>query len=230
MRKYVEIEVEERNQLGRTSAKQLRRKGLVPGIVYGGNRPSVPIIINSNRIQEILKSESGINTIFLLRLKGKDAKRHVMIRDFQRDPVTESFLHTDFIRILMDEKVEVSVPVKLEGIPEGVKNQGGILDFILREVRVSCLPTNIPEHLMAEVTSLLIGDSVKVSDLPRDENVEFLTPGEQALVVVSPPVKEEEPAEPAAEEEEEAKEPEVIQKGKAAEGEPEKEERKEGKS
>ena len=228
MRKYVEIEVEERSNLGRTPAKRMRRKGLIPGIVYGGKRPPVPITIDSSRIQEILKSESGINTIFLLRLKGKGAKRHVMIRDFQRDPVTESFVHTDFIRILMDEKVEISVPVKLEGIPEGVKNQGGILDFILRDIRVSCLPSHIPEHLVADVTSLLIGDSAKVSDLPWDENLEILTPADQPLAVVSPPVKEEEPAEPAAEEE--AKEPEVIQKGKAAEGEPEKEEPKEGKS
>lgn len=216
MKQYMEIEVEERTTLGRSGARQIRRAGLLPGIVYGGKRKNVSIVIDPKRIQDLLHSESGMNTIFLLSLKGRGAKRHVMIRDFQRDPVTGELLHADFIRILMDEKVEVAVPVHIEGTAEGVKNQGGLLDFILREVRISCLPVNIPEHLVADVTALEIGDSLKVGDLPLGEDVQLLTAEDQPVVVISPPVKEKVEVEEAAAEEE-AAEPEVIQKGKAEE-------------
>jgi large subunit ribosomal protein L25 len=216
MKEYLEIEVEERTQLGRSGARQARRQGLVPGVVYGGKRQTVPVLIDSKRIQGLLSSESGMNTIFMLNLKGKGAKRHVMIRDFQRDPVTNDLVHADFIRILMDEKVEVAVPVHIAGIAEGVKNQGGLLDFVMRDIRISCLPSQIPEHFVADVTALEIGDSVKVEDLARDAGLQILTPGDQTVVVISPPVKEQDEVEEAAEDAE-AAEPEVIQKGKVAE-------------
>ncbi|MBI4161382.1 MAG: 50S ribosomal protein L25 [Acidobacteria bacterium] len=214
MKEIREIEVEERGRLGRSGARVLRRQGLLPGIVYGGGRPVVPIAIDPRRVQAILQSESGMNTILLLRLRGKDAKRHVMIRDYQRDPVTSRLVHADFVRILMDEKVEVSVRVQLQGTAEGVRIQEGVLDFVLREIRVSCLPAEIPESIQAEVTSLKLGDSLLVADLPRGEGVQFLTPLDQVVVVVSPPIKEEVVPEAAAVEG--PREPEVIQKGKAA--------------
>ena len=215
MKEFLEIEVEERKGLGRPASRQIRRQGLIPGIVYGGKRPPVPISIDPKRLQELLVTETGRNTIFLLRLKGKDAKRHAMIKELQRDPVTSLPIHTDFIRILLDERVEVAVPVQIQGEAEGVRMQEGILDFIVRQVRVSCLPTKIPEKFIADVTALKIGDSIKVADLQQEEDVEILESPDQAVAVISAPLKEIVEEEAAAEEE--AQEPEVISKGKPAE-------------
>ena len=216
MREFLEIEVEERTGLGRPASRKVRRLGLIPGIVCGGKRPPVPISMDPKRLQALLDTETGRNTIFLLRLKGKDAKRHAMIKELQRDPVTSYPIHTDFIRILLDEMVEVAVPIQIQGEAEGVRLQDGILDFIVREVRVSCLPTSIPEKFTADVTSLKIGESVKIAELHHEDDVAILDSPDQVVAVVSPPIQEK-VEEVAAPEEEEDKEPEVIAKGKPAE-------------
>ena len=140
-----------------------------------------------------------------------------MIKEYQVDPVKGSLLHADFVRIQMDEVIEVEVPVQVTGEAAGVKLDGGILEHVTRQVRVSCLPADIPEHITIDVTPLKIGDALRVSDLPKSDRYRMLTEADQTLVVVSPPAKEEvvapvaeaAPAAPA--------EPEVIRKGKAAE-------------
>ena len=211
------VEVKSRGDLGKNASRRLRSEGQIPAIVYGARKEPVPIVVDPKKILEILRSESGVNTIFQLSLAEKEARRHVMIKEYQVDPVKGNLIHADFVRIQMDEVIEVDVPLQVTGEAAGVKLDGGILEHVTRQVRVSCLPGDIPEHITIEVTPLKIGDALRVSDLPKSDRYRILTETDQTLVVVSPPAKEETavpvveaaPAAPA--------EPEVIKKGKAVE-------------
>ncbi|PYS95219.1 MAG: 50S ribosomal protein L25 [Acidobacteria bacterium] len=212
------VEVRSREALGKNEARRLRRQGLIPAIVYGDKKEPRAVAVDPRSILEIIHSESGANTIFQLNLTGQEARRHVMIKEYQVDPVKGSLLHADFVRIQMDAVIEVEVPVHVSGEAAGVKLDGGILEHVVREVRVSCLPGDIPEHITIDVTALKIGDGLRVSDIPKSDRYRILTDPEQTLVVVSPPAKEEEPAAAVAAEAAPAApaEPEVIKKGKAA--------------
>lgn len=217
------VEVRARETRGKNAARRLRREGLIPAIIYGGKLEPRPVAVDPRRLLEILHSESGANTLFQVNLEGTDRRRHVMIKEYQVDPVKSSLIHADLVRIQMDEVIEVNVPVQVQGEAAGVKLDGGILEHVTREVRVSCLPGDIPEHIAIDVAPLKIGDHLRVSDIARSERYKILDDPEQILVVVSPPAKEEAPA-PAAEVAAPAApaEPEVIKKGKqAAEGETE---------
>jgi large subunit ribosomal protein L25 len=212
------VEVKSREHLGKNPSRRLRREGLIPGIVYGARSEPVAVTVDPGRILEIIHSESGANTIFRLDLPGQEARHHVMIKEYQVDPVKGRLMHADFVRIQMDEVIEVGVPVQVVGEAAGVKLDGGILEHVTREVRVSCLPGNIPEHITIDVSPLKIGDALRVTDLPKTDTYRVLTDPDQTLVVVSPPAKEEVPAVEAAVAQ--PTEPEVIKKGKAvAEGE-----------
>src|SRR2546425_2325347 len=216
--KELMIEVKPREDLGKNASRRLRHEGLIPGIVYGAKKDPVPVVVDPKKILEIIHSESGVNTIFQLGLSDGEARRHVMIKDYQVDPVKGSLIHADFVRIQMDEVIEVEVPVQVMGEAAGVKLDGGILEHVTRQVRVSCLPIDIPEHITIDVTQLKIGDALRVSDLPKRDRYRMLTEADQTLVVVSPPAKEEIVAPVAAEVAPTAPaEPEVIKKGKAAE-------------
>jgi large subunit ribosomal protein L25 len=213
------VTVKSREQFGKNASRRLRHQGMIPAIVYGAKRDPVPVVVDPKRILEILHSESGANTIFQLDLAEKEARRHVMIKDYQVDPVKGSLMHADFVRIQMDEVIEVDVPVQVTGEAAGVKLDGGILDHVTRQVRVSCLPRDIPEHVTIDVTPLKIGDALRVSDLAKSDT-------DLTLVVVSPPAKEEVVAPTAEAGPAAPTEPEVIKKGKvvdeeaaAAEGE-----------
>ncbi len=216
--KELVVDVKPREALGKNASRRLRRQGMIPGIVYGAKKEPVPVTVDPRKILEIIHSESGVNTIFQVSLAAKDARRHVMIKEYQVDPVKGDLLHADFLRIQMDEVIEVEVPVQVTGEAAGVKLDGGILEHVIREVRVSCLPGDIPEHVAIDVTALKIGDALRVSDLPKSDRYRILTDPEQTLVVVSPPAKEEEVAPAAGAEAAPAApvEPEVIKKGKAA--------------
>ena len=215
--KEIVVDVKGRESLGKNPSRRLRHQGLIPAIVYGAKKDPVPVIVDPKKILEIIHSESGVNTIFQLGLAEKEARRHVMIKEYQVDPVKGNLIHADFVRIQMDEVIEVEVPVQVSGEAAGVKLDGGILEHVTRLVRVSCLPGDIPEHITIDVTPLKIGDALRVSDLPTSDRYRILTETDQTLVVVSPPAKEETvvaaaeaaPAVPA--------EPEVIKKGKAVE-------------
>jgi large subunit ribosomal protein L25 len=214
--KELVVEVTSRETLGKNPARRLRHAGLIPAIVYGAKRDPVPVAVDPRKLLEIIHSDSGANTIFQVNLGGVERRPHVMIKEYQVDPVKGKLLHADLVRIQMDEVIEVEVPVQVSGEPAGVKLDGGILEHVTREVRVSCLPGDIPEHVTIDVSPLKIGDHLRVSDLPRNDRYRILTDPEQILVVVSPPAKEEAPvvvaeAAPAA-----PAEPEVIKKGKAA--------------
>ena len=214
------VDVTRREQFGKNVSRRLRRSGRIPAVLYGAGRDPVPLVVDPVRLVEILRSESGANTIFELNLAGTDQKRHVMIREYQVDPVEGRLMHADFLRIQMDAVMEVEVPVLLRGEAAGVKQDGGILEQVTRQVRVSCLPANIPEHIDIDVSALKIGDHLSVADIPKNERYKVLSETGVILAVCSPPAKEETPAAAAAEVTAAPAEPEVIKKGKAvAEGE-----------
>jgi large subunit ribosomal protein L25 len=213
---FMEIEVEKREATGKKGRQEAQRRGLVPGVVYGADKEPVPIFVDPAKVIQILKSEKGMNSILLFSLKGTKAKRHVMIKDFQIRPATGALLHADFKRILMDQKVKVRVPVVCDGVAIGVKTQGGVVDQIMREVEVECLPADVPDKIHVDLTPLKLGDSIKLSDLKLAEAV-ILTAEDkhQPVVVVAAPRVEAEPT-PVVEEVASV-EPEVIGKGKKPE-------------
>lgn len=211
------VEVGPRESSGKNESRRLRRAGKIPAILYGADKDPVPLVVDPDQIERILHSESGANTLFRLGLAGTEKQRHVMIREYQVDPVKGQLIHADFVRIKMDEVIEVSVPVRLVGEAVGVKVDGGLLEHVTRSVDISCLPTNIPEHIDVDVSNLKIGESIKVSDLQASGQYTMLTEAGQTLVVCAAPAKEEVP-EAAAEAVEGAPpapaEPEVLKKGK----------------
>jgi large subunit ribosomal protein L25 len=207
------IDVTPRTEFGKNPSRRLRRSGMIPGIVYGSHKPPVPISVDPKQVERILHLESGVNTVFMLHLVGKDQRRYAMIKDFQADPVSNRLQHADFIRIQMDEAVQVNVPIQTVGEAPGVKLDQGILDIPLREIRIESLPADIPDHIPVDISALKIGDSIRVAELKVPPKVKILTEVNQVVAVVTPPAKEEEAvAAPVAE----VTEPEVIKKGKAA--------------
>jgi large subunit ribosomal protein L25 len=201
---------------GKNEARRLRASGRVPGVLYGAKKETLAVSLDPKQISRILQSETGHNTIF--DLQAGNEKARVMIVDWQYDPMHGKLLHIDLKRIAMDEKIKVKVPIHLVGEAEGVKQQGGILDQVLREVEVECLPGDIPGHIDADVTKLVFGTVLRVSDLQGGGKLKFLTDAGQTVAHITS-VKEEEVAPPTPEAAAEAAaaapaEPEVIKKGK----------------
>ncbi|MGD1157282.1 MAG: 50S ribosomal protein L25 [Terriglobia bacterium] len=209
------VEAEPREDFGKNAARRMRRTGRIPGVVYGGGGPVIPLTVDPDGIRRILHSESGHNAIFTLEIRGK-APARVMIRDWQSEPVRGDLLHVDLVRIALDAKLKLKVPIHVTGEPEGVKVQGGIFEFVLREIEVECLPDNIPEAITVDVTPLTIGRNLRVADLPVGPKVKVLTDANRVVahVVALRAEEEEKPAEVA---EAAPAEPEVIRKGKAEE-------------
>jgi large subunit ribosomal protein L25 len=213
------LEAQAREAGNKNAARRVRQDGKIPAVVYGANKDSLAVSVDPRQVSRILHSETGHNTIFDLALNGERTK--AMIVDWQYEPIKGKLLHIDLKRIAMDKALRVNVPILLKGQAEGVKTEGGILEQILREVEVECLPGDIPSHIDADVTHLVFGTVLRVSDLPHNEKVKFLTDSNHPVAhVVS--VKEEVAATPEAVAAEAAAptEPEVIKKGKQeAEGE-----------
>lgn len=226
MLKDLKVEGEARELIGRKISRKLARQGKIPGILYGGTDAPIMFQIDPRRINAVLHSESGSNTLFHFSLSGREEKAVTMIKAVQNDPLTGRLVHADLLRISMDKPIEVRVPIHLVGSPRGVKQQGGILDFVLREIMVSCLPGDIPERFDADVSELDLGSAVKVSDLKIPAKVKILTDLGKAVATVVAPAAEKSAEAAAAEATETPAEPEVIKKGKAesaeegAEGEP----------
>jgi large subunit ribosomal protein L25 len=216
--KEIVVEAEPRTETGKNACRRLRAQGKVPCNVYGLNQDPMMVAVSPKRIEEVLRLESGHNTIITLSLAGDgQSTRAAMIRELQRDPVTENMVHLDFVRVDLTRAVHVSVPVRLLGQPEGVKNEGGLLDFVHRQVQVECLPGNIPEHLDVDVSALHLNQHVSVSDLHAGEGVRILDAPESIVAVVVPPKAEETAAATPEEAEAASKEPELIKKGKETE-------------
>lgn len=214
--KTIEITVEKRQSRGKNEARRTRMAGKVPAVVYGAGKDTVPITVNVRSLADAFRGGAGENAIFLLKLGDTGETRHAMIREFQRDPVSRRPVHLDFVRVLMDTKIRVRVPVEIVGVARGVKVDAGILDFVTREIEIECLPGNIPEHLPLDVTELGIGDALRISELKAPEGVEVVDDPEKVIVHVAHPAAEEVAAPVEAEAVEgEAAEPEVLRKGKA---------------
>jgi len=212
MAENIVVEVEERTDLGKNAAGRLRRAGKVPGIVYGLDRPPFAVVVSPRRLGEVLRLETGKNTILNLSLVGQDRTRAVMIREIQRDPVTELPIHVDFVRVDLEKAITVAVPIRLLGTPLGVKTEGGLLEFVTREIDVECLPGEIPEHVDVDVSELHINQNVHVSDVKVGERIKVLTSMDTIVALVAVPKEE---AAPVVEEAAAAPtEPEVIKKGK----------------
>jgi large subunit ribosomal protein L25 len=235
----VEAEPRQAESRGKNEARRLRRSGRVPGVIYGAKKDSVAVSVDPKAIARILHSETGHNTIFDLSVNGEKSK--AMIVDWQYEPIKGKLMHIDLKRIAMDQRLKVQVPIELIGVPEGVKTQGGILEQVLREVEIECLPSDIPGHIEVNVEHLVFGVVIRVSDLPHGEGLKFLTDPNQTVAHMTS-VKEEEVPTPEAVAEAAAAapaEPEVIKKGKqeteegaaeaVAEAKPEKPERAEKK-
>src|SRR5260370_14124474 len=160
----VKAQARPENPRGKNEARRLRASGRIPGVLYGAKKSTIAVSLDPKQITRILHSESGHNTIFDLQVGNEKAR--VMIVDWQHDPMHDTLLHIDLKRIAMDEKIRVKVPIHLIGEAEGVKTQGGILDQVLRELEVECLPGDIHSHIEADVTALTFGSVLRVSDTP----------------------------------------------------------------
>lgn len=207
---------------GKNEARRLRASGRIPAVLYGAKKQAVAISVDPKQISRILHSEAGHNSIFDLKVAGEDAKG--MVVDWQYDPLSGKLLHIDLKRIAMDEKMRVFVPVHLVGEAPGVKIGGGIMDQVLREVEIECLPGDIPSHIDADVSHLEFGQVLRVADLPHAGKIKFVTDEQQTVAHVTHVKEEAAPApEAAAEAAATPAEPEVIKKGKQEteeEGEP----------
>jgi large subunit ribosomal protein L25 len=215
------LDAVKRESRGKNEANRLRAAGKIPAVVYGskkdGKTPGgVALSVDPKAVLRILHSDSGANTLINLRVDGTEAR--VMVKEYQLDPVTHQLLHADFYALAMDKAITVTVPIVIKGESRGVKQQGGIVDFVTREIEVECLPTNIPGHIDVDVTELMLNQSVRVKDLAKDPKWTAMTDGETMIVHVVMPkaevVAEAAPADAAAAAPAAAAEPEVIKKGK----------------
>jgi large subunit ribosomal protein L25 len=217
----ITVEAKPRDDRGKNAARRMRRQGQVPGVLYGGDGKSVTLALNTKQLAAILRSQSGHNTIFKVKLATGD--QSAMLKDWQVDPLIGCLLHVDLLRVAMDVRIQVKVPVHTFGEPQGVKLQGGIFEMVTREVEVECLPSDIPGEIRVDVSELMIGKQLRVGDLPIDTaKIKLLTDPQRVVAhVVALRAEEEKPAEAVAAEAAAPAEPEVIKKGKkeAEEGE-----------
>jgi large subunit ribosomal protein L25 len=223
------LEAVKREGRGKNEANRLRASGKIPAVVYGSRREGkapegVAVSVDPKQVLRILHSESGANTLIALKVEGT-AEARVMVKEYQLDPITHQLLHADFYQLALDKAITVTVPFVIKGEPRGVKLQGGLLDFVTREIQVLCLPTEIPENIVIDVTELMLNQSIRVRDLAQDSKWKAITPPETMIVHVVMPKAEESAqaadataaAVPAA-----TAEPEVIKKGKEEKEEKEK--------
>jgi large subunit ribosomal protein L25 len=226
------LEATTRDSFGKNEARRIRREGKVPAVLYGGDKKdATPIAVEPRALLRILHSESGQNTLISLKLGGAGDSPRVLVKDFQLDPITHHLLHADFYRVAMDKVIQVTIPVTVHGEPKGVKQQGGILEFIRREIVIECLPGDIPEHVEVDVSELMLHQGIRLRDIATSPKWKPVTEGDTMLVHVIMPKAEEAPTPEATAAAATATpaEPEVIKKGKKEEegaAAPEKEEKK----
>jgi large subunit ribosomal protein L25 len=213
------LEVVKREGRGKNEANRLRAAGKIPAVVYGtrGKDAKAPegvaVSVDPKEMLKILHSDTGANTLITLKLDGKESR--VMVKEYQLDPITHSLLHADFYQLALDKAIVVSVPILLTGEAKGVKLQGGIVDFVSREIEVECLPTDIPEHIDVDIAELALNEAIRVRDLAVGPKWKSITEPETMIVhVVAIKAEEPAPTEVAAATAATPAEPEVIKKGK----------------
>ncbi len=186
----ISMEAEPRTSFGKGPNRRLRAVGKIPAVLYGGGKDVLPLSVDPKAVAGIIRSHGGVNTIFELSVKGVKGKDNVMIRDYQLEPVEHSLLHADLVRVAMDKTMTLSVSIELTGVAIGVKRDGGMLDFVTRAVEVSCLPTDIPETLVVDVSELAIGDFVRASSLSLPKGVTLESEANVVLAHVLAPKAE----------------------------------------
>lgn len=215
------VSVRLREQTGKNANRRLRAAGEIPAVVYGGDADSAAIRVDGKSVQTLIR-EGGENAVFQLQLEGTDRTRHTMIRDLQWNPLTGALVHIDFQRVKMDQEVQVSVPIALIGTPEGVRNEGGIVEFVTREIAVVCLPGDIPSSIELDVEPLHIGQHVEIGELTLPDAVRLEDDESRVVVSVAAPRLVEEEEEVSEEDElleAFGEEPEMVGDGAEAEGE-----------
>ena len=203
--------VPKRESFGKAAIRDLKASGMIPAVVYGLNEPPVAIAISPKVVARVLASDTGMNSVMFLQREGTDIKRHVIIKDLQRDPITSRLRHVDFMRVDMTLKVRVKVPVRLIGTSIGVKAQGGVLDFAHREIEIECLPSLIPAHIDVNITNLAVGDSIRFDQIVLGANIMITGDAHQVVCAIHGKAAEEEA--PATD----VVEPVVAKKGKKEE-------------
>jgi large subunit ribosomal protein L25 len=209
-----------RDTRGKNEARRLRQAGQIPGTLYGGTHEATAIAVDPKALSRILHSDAGVNSLISLEIEGQPAAK-VLVKEYQVEPVRHSLLHADFYRVAMDKPLTITVPIVLKGEPRGVKQQGGVLDFVHREIQIECLPADIPEHVEVDVSELMMGQSIRLRDVASIKWTPVSDPDLMLVhVVAARTVVEEAPAaEAAAAVPTATAEPEVIKKGKAEKGE-----------
>jgi large subunit ribosomal protein L25 len=201
-----------RTETGKSASKALRKNGLIPAVVYGENEPTVSVAVSPKVVAKIISSESGLNSVIYMQREGTDIKRHVIIKEVQRHPVTGRLRHIDFLRVDPNHKIRVKVPVRLIGVPYGVKTQGGMIDFVHRVIEIECLPSIIPAHIDVNVEALKVGDSIRFDQLNLASTLKIVGEAHEVVAAIHGKPAEEVAAEAAAAA---AAEPEVVgKKGK----------------
>jgi large subunit ribosomal protein L25 len=218
------LEAVRRQRFGKNEAGRLRREGRIPAVLYGEARQTESIAVDPKELLRILRSESGVNTLISLKLEGAGESR-VLVKEYQYHPVDLDLIHADFYHVAMDKVLRVTVPVHLTGEAKGVKAEGGVVDFVHRDIVIECLPADIPENITVDVTELGLHDGIRVRDLATGGKWKAVSDADMLIVhVVAPKVEAEpEPAEAAAAAPTAPAEPEVIKKGKIEKPEEEKE-------
>ena len=214
------IEAVERTQRGKNEARRLRVAGKIPAVVYGEKEGGRAIAVDPKTLSRILRTELGANTLIQLKLDGSDTR--VLVKEYQIDPVTHQLLHADFYRVAMDKVIRVTVTVVPRGEPKGVKQQGGVLDIVHRQIEIECLPDDIPQHIEVDVSEIMVGQSFRVRDVAANVKWKALSDQDMMLLHVIIPKVEEVPVTPdaaAAAASAAPAEPEVIKKGKKEEAE-----------
>jgi len=218
------LKAETREGRGKNEARRLRASGRIPAVVYGTEKnKATEIAVDPKVLLRILHSESGVNTLIGLDGAGLVSGAKVLVKEYQLDPIDHKLLHADFYAVAMDKMLTVTVPVVLKGEPRGVKQQGGIVDFVNREIEVECLPTDIPEHIDIDISELMLHQGIRVRDLAQDRKWKPISEPEMMIVHVVSVKVEEAPAADAtaaaATPGAATSEPEVIKKGKKEEDE-----------
>jgi len=208
------VEAAPRPQRGKNEARRLRLTGKVPAVLYGGKGDAITLAVNAKQVGAILRSESGHNTLFQVDLGGKHEP--AILKDWLVDPITGKLLHVDLLRIAMDVRMRVNVPVHTFGEASGVKVQGGVFEMVTRDVEIECLPADIPTEFKVDITNLALNQALRAKDLPLDTaKMKLITDPERVLAhVVTLKVEEEKPVEAVAADAAAPAEPEVIKKGK----------------
>jgi large subunit ribosomal protein L25 len=187
------MEAEPRTSVGKGPNRRLRASGRIPGVLYGGGKKTVAVSLDPKAIVGIIRSHGGVNTIFELGVKGAQGRENVMIREYQIEPVEHRLLHADLVRVAMDRELTLDVAIELTGTPVGVKVSGGMLDFVTRTVEISCLPKDIPETIVADVSGLELGHYLRASDLVLPSGVKLVSETNVVIAHCVAPKAEEEP-------------------------------------